>query len=102
MDDLTTEEIQKLRRLGSEAHDGPWSFWPDYGIRPAPKYGRGVQLSFDGQEEIDSNTALVIAMRNALPALLDMAERCAKAEAERNELALHVLRFSTKALKGGA
>lgn len=35
---------------------------------------------------------------NELNALLDMAERCAKAEAERNELALHVIRFSTKAL----
>lgn len=33
-----------------------------------------------------------------LDGLLDMAERCAKAEAERNELALHVIRFSTKAL----
>ena len=68
MADLTTEEIAELRRLLNERRKvGPW-----YGnLRP-----------FDFGEWGPSTATLLAAAGNALPALLDMAERCAKAEAE--------------------
>ena len=67
MADLTTEEIAELRRRVAR-----------YATRP---------YFYDDRHE---------QVWDAFPALLDMAERCAKAEAERDALALHVLRYATK------
>lgn len=66
MGDLTNEELADLRRLMAERQKvGDWFTE----LRP-----------FDFGEWGPSTAALLAAAGNALPALLDMAERCAKAE----------------------
>lgn len=74
MGDLTNEELADLRRLMAERQKvGDWFTE----LRP-----------FDFGEWGPSTAALLAAAGNALPALLDMAERCAKAEKAAGELLL--------------
>lgn len=75
--------IERLRRLEKEATKGPWhsgmACAPDEHPENWDKYSAIEQDStgaiLDGFECVaDSDAALIVAMRNALPALLAVAE----------------------------
>lgn len=82
---MTDETIKRLRELEAMATPGPWEA-RDSAIKGGlvdpeyPKRGRAIvaQYSYDSE--------FIAAMRNALPALLDAAERAAKLEAALEEI----------------
>lgn len=66
---MTPEQIKNLRDLAERATPGPWRTGPGahgYAVR-GDGYLAGVMRSDDAE--------LIAAMRNALPELLDAAER---------------------------
>jgi len=89
---LTPETIRELRELLSKATQGPWvfagkhartthegcggSFW-DLSVLQA---GEGAYWHF-GYVRDDENAALIVAMKNNIPALLSAAERALRYEA---------------------
>jgi len=72
---LAGVDVAKLGKMAKKAHEGPWGFWPNYGITPnKEKYGSGCTLSLDGDgKKPGPDTAFVIAIRNAADALLAAA-----------------------------
>lgn len=57
-------DVEELRRLEAAATPGPWEKLHEY-------WGQHSQAPFSEQ---DANEALIVAMRNALPELLDLLE----------------------------
>jgi hypothetical protein len=85
MADLTTEEIQKLRVVAGNARQGTATVATSENGRRSWVVvdGMGVAMCdcLDGKQD-QANALLIAAAWNNMPALLDMAERCAKAEAD--------------------
>ena len=90
---LTPELLRTLRELEAKATPGPWEAWVKHGdifqgplTKNTPSHARGVKFRIadcgeydeDGDEQVPreatGNRDLIVAMRNALPALLDAAE----------------------------
>ncbi|HKY41336.1 MAG TPA: hypothetical protein VJN18_35630 [Polyangiaceae bacterium] len=79
---MTRDEIAKLRELGKAATPGPWidtrpDALADYRPIRCVAFGipEGSHRDWDG-----ADIAFIAATRNALPALLDAAERLARLE----------------------
>lgn len=84
MPDLTLEQIDELERLHQAATPGPWELKENsaQGKDEAWCYWHKigpVELTGIGP---DSNSAMLLAVRNALPALLSLARRAKQQEAE--------------------
>jgi hypothetical protein len=85
--DLTNEEIAELRRLERAATPGPWETkgpgdgWGDHvGIVRVPDHkDRRAVIHAWGLDEWAKDAAFIAAARNALPRLLDLAERSSPA-----------------------
>lgn len=75
-------DTKKLRRLMEEATPGPWSVWANYGAPMVRVSGYDDRTVTSGMYRIDAT--LIVAMHNALPALLSEAE---EAKRLREELA---------------
>jgi hypothetical protein len=81
-----TDVVARLRQLEAAATPGPWSvrpYWFEVDGEPAhseviigeDRYSDGRVLPRRLREEMDNdNAALIVAARNALPQLLDIAE----------------------------
>lgn len=87
------ELTAELRRLHADVPPGDWATAPNHDHSPHPR-SLGV---FNGSREVlrhggmtYSDAALVVAMRNVLPQLLDALEEL---ERERDELLGHVRRM---------
>lgn len=78
---LDAETLATLARLEAEATPGPWSNWEDDEGAYFVHRDSGQQVS---QE---SDAALIAAMRNHLPALLEAVERLARLECRIREFA---------------
>lgn len=98
MTDLT-KTIEELKALEIEATPGPWSESALYSLL---RYGRKGSGAWDDALEManwteklpdEDDAALIVAMRNALPELLELETRAEKAEAERDWLALQLQRI---------
>lgn len=79
------DNISELRRLESQATPGPWSVQYGYNLLAVdPRGGFRCPLTNSGMDynERGANYALIAAMRNALPALLDEIERLRNRVAE--------------------
>jgi hypothetical protein len=90
------ELIAELRRLHADVPPGEWVTAPNHDHSPHPRC-LGI---FNGSREVlrhggmrYSDAALVVAMRNALPQLLDALEEL---ERERDELLGHVRRMENE------
>ena len=70
---MTTDERATLRALEKAATPGPWRLLDDYGLEVRDDDGERVPN--DGALGI-ANWTLVVAVRNALPHLLDAADEC--------------------------
>ena len=96
-------DIAELRRLLAEASPGPWEYDGvpvDDSHWTVAEIARGAPLPMievPGSEAKDANAdaALIVALRNAAPELLDRLER---AEEERDELARKLV-IATNALE---
>ena len=86
MAEITREQIEELRGLLTKATKGPWStHLVDDTTIISPE--REVATTCDSSqteredgynieyEQMEIDAALIVTMRNALPALLDMAEK---------------------------
>lgn len=92
MTDLTKEQIEELRGLAAKATPGPWSLYaqklrPQFSLKVIEVHSQCAGSArvtpivkwagFDDSErpyaKHKANAALIVAMRNALPALLDLA-----------------------------
>ena len=80
-----TDDIKRLRELLAKATSGPWEWWNSgkYGVTAIKEHDPGDEKGnlFACGGDRSTDAALIAEMRNALPALLDMAERCARYEA---------------------
>ena len=90
------ELTAELRRLHADVQPGEWATGPNHDHSPHPRC-LGI---FNGSREVlrhggmrYSDAALVVAMRNALPQLLDALEEL---ERERDELLAHVRRMENE------
>lgn len=103
------EEIARLRGLLERATRGPWEslngrhvFGPDRvllaELRREDEEGDG----FPAWEEAAATTDLIVAMRNALPALLDVAEAALRQSGHNREESCCDLCRALAALGGGA
>lgn len=105
---LTPERIAELRGLAEKATPGPWERVDNAAYALNDEGTNRMYLNvFGGYEiqrrngisvrtagaEITANAALIAAMRNALPALLDAAERVATLELERDEAKMQIVRL---------
>ncbi len=94
---LTAETIAELERLDSAATHGPWKWDKSAsdggapvltasGCWRGPTRARVVAKAYfhDGSEdpEVHGNAALIVTLRNAVPALLAAARRVAELERE--------------------
>lgn len=88
---MTPEAIEELRRLEREATAGPWhvdnvreEFWRVRGPGESIAFDDGSACDEYNKECSEQNRDLIIAMRNALPALLDSlaSERTLRQRAE--------------------
>ena len=87
-------DLDALEALAQKATPGPWKpmvLWQD-GAWPVGPYSRNEATA-------KADAALISALRNALPALLALARRAEKAEAER-DAAVAVLREVEWAIEG--
>lgn len=82
MTDLTKEQIEELRGLAAKATPGPWDADfndGEYGWQPRIAATDGRLLCVVGnaeterQDQWEADAALIVAMCNALPSLLDRA-----------------------------
>lgn len=77
------DKLKELREALEGATPGPWKVWPEYGISPEP----GVSLSLDDD---GPNVRAIVALMNAAPALLAIAEAAAfLVKSSQNEDAVH-------------
>lgn len=70
--------ISELRRLEAEATPGPWEITPCWDILGNTDHGNGMvcQITPDvPYTEAEANAALIVAIRNTLPELLDQLEK---------------------------
>ncbi len=82
---LTDSELAKLRRLEAAATPGDWEFQISNGLRQfgTPRGGcvaRATNSLAGGPDIDDQDAALIVDVRNALPRLLDQAERLTAGE----------------------
>lgn len=73
------ELISELRRLMAELPPAPWETIPDAYNGKEELWGyfhgiKGVEVDFSGKE-VGKEAAFIVAMRNAMPILLDELER---------------------------
>jgi len=86
-------DIEKLKELEAKATKGPWSLVDNGRFLTGPYDDLVADCDYFYQPGSEENTALIVAMRNALPALL--ASLASKdAEIERQALALREMTFS--------
>lgn len=85
MADLTKETVEELRGLLAKAAPGPWRL--EEGRFIAAKERLVADCDYFHGPHSDANSALIVAMRNALPALLDLATASLAREGEDGELA---------------
>lgn len=100
---LTPEKIDELRRLLAKATPGPWknhlvddtTIVASNGFEIGTTWpGGSVYNGFvDPAEQHEINAALIVAMRNALPALLDRLEKAEGELAEAREDVRSLCRF---------
>lgn len=90
------ELIAELRRLHADVEPGEWATAPNRNHSPHPRC-LGI---FNGRREVlrhgamrYSDAALTVAMRNALPQMLDALEEL---ELERDDLLAHVRRMESE------
>ena len=71
---IDAAKIEELQGLDAKATPGPWVRFSDRGatvaILPA---GRSGEVANFSSKILEANAALIVAMRNALPSLLDLA-----------------------------
>ena len=97
---LTPEKIEELRGLLAKATPGPWEV--DYLDKNGQRVIRQEHIEIATfwhhsvgsiEKEMEANAALVVAMRNALPALLDRLEKAEGELAEAREDVRSLCRF---------
>ena len=83
---MTRDQVEELRRLDAEATPGPWEAWrPEdnpgwFEIHLGDEFAAEVYRAGGHDGRFIASAKLIAAMRNALPALLSTAERCAELE----------------------
>lgn len=68
---MTDTTISELRELLGKATEGPWSIGPIPHMIDGPG---GLQMGCATSHNAHDDAALIVAMRNALPGLLDRLE----------------------------
>ena len=72
-------DIEKLKELEAKATKGPWSLVDNGRFLTGPYDDLVADCDYFYQPGSEENTALIVAMRNAPPALLDAAELTSRA-----------------------
>ena len=100
---LTPELLAKLRKLNQEATHRDWEKWHGLNVRNVEGDAicscgmqRGTRND-GGNAENEANAALIAAMHNALPALLDAAEKLERVTTENAALAERIKKLETYA-----